>query len=667
MTDPEPATTPHPSTPDDGGEASISRRRRWLFRLIALLLPVLLLLAVEGVFRLMGYGGYPPVLTEIGEANGRTYVSTVSQGIEPFFTGGGPRGSIERQVVTKPKPAGTVRIFLAGGSAMQGYPQPRHLKLSAFLEAMLSDIWPDRRVEVLNLGTTAVASFPAVCIAEAALDYEPDLIVVYSGNNEFFGAGGVASVHGLGQSAGAMRVLHQARRSALVQGLMASRTQSDAGLDADENLMDVVVAEAMLPPGDPRRQAAAQNLESNLRHLTSRCAARGVPLIVCTCPAMERDLAPIGQDAEIPLPPAARSALEQLIAEARGLRAHDPAAALARYDAALAEWAGFARLHYERAECLTALGRSADAAEAYVQAKDLDTMPWRPPTSSNDAIRRAASDDAVLCDLEEAFRTASADGVIGWLLMDDHVHPSLQGQYVVARSIVQSMVNLDGSLAITSEQAAGFAPWTDYAERLGENDLDAYRVLVRLSELFERKFFLATNPDALERVQAAMHRIEMRMDPLVRDTVAMLQREHRGRPIAGEVGDALLRAKRYREAAGLLAIGRQAAAPLQIPRLRYGCEALLAKQAAGEPFEAEEAAELVHEAETMQALAANDSPYLSAWLGCALHLAGRDTDAVEHLQRGMRFPRLGTDRLLQQVLAKARSKTETKGNDRSAH
>ena len=56
-----------------------------------------------------------------------------------------------------PPGTNTVRVLLVGESAIQGYPQPRHLCASAFLQLMLQDAWPDRRVEVINLGTTAIA------------------------------------------------------------------------------------------------------------------------------------------------------------------------------------------------------------------------------------------------------------------------------------------------------------------------------------------------------------------------------------------------------------------------------------------------------------------------------------------------------------------------------
>ena len=54
---------------------------------------------------------------------------------------------------------------------------------------MLQHLMPDREVEVINLGLTAVASFPVRKVAEQAMGAtEPDLLLVYGGHNEFFGA-----------------------------------------------------------------------------------------------------------------------------------------------------------------------------------------------------------------------------------------------------------------------------------------------------------------------------------------------------------------------------------------------------------------------------------------------------------------------------------------------
>ena len=58
---------------------------------------------------------------------------------------------------------------------------------------MLQDAWPERQVEVFNLGITAAASFAVARTAEQALELDPDVVVVSTGHNEYYGVYGAAS------------------------------------------------------------------------------------------------------------------------------------------------------------------------------------------------------------------------------------------------------------------------------------------------------------------------------------------------------------------------------------------------------------------------------------------------------------------------------------------
>jgi len=197
-----------------------SARKRRVFGLLALLLPLLLVILAEAALRLAGYGGYPSTMRRVGPVAGGELVITDHEGAVSYFFANKERpGYNDQYSFLHPKPTNTFRVFLVGESAMKGYPQPRNLASSAFLQAMLQEAWPDRRVEVINLGTTAVASYPVLGMMTEALDYEPDLIIVHTGHNEFFGTYGVASIGQAGAKPwmlGATRFLHSL---AMVQGL----------------------------------------------------------------------------------------------------------------------------------------------------------------------------------------------------------------------------------------------------------------------------------------------------------------------------------------------------------------------------------------------------------------------------------------------------------------
>jgi len=326
----------------------MSRRRRWAFRVTAVLLPLLPLVVGEALCRWKGLGGYPPIFRHLGTVGGRQYFGTDQRGLSTFFFQNlTTPGSMEEQVFTMPKDPETVRIVWVGGSAARGYPQPPSLGASSFLRAMLGEVWPDRNVEVLNAGTTAVASFPVVYILEELLAFDPDMVVVYSGNNEFYGAHGVASVHSFGQSTRTMRFTRFLRRSALVQWVADRATRREQnGWDGDRRrvLMERVVADAQIGPGDSQRTAAAQNLRNHLTEMIRLCNKQGVPVLLCTLPANESGLAPIGDDITPPLAPADLAVFESLLKEGREATA--PQDAMQRLERALALYDQHAESHF---------------------------------------------------------------------------------------------------------------------------------------------------------------------------------------------------------------------------------------------------------------------------------------------------------------------------------
>lgn len=84
------------------------------------------------------------------------------------------------------RPQGGLRAFVLGGSAAAGWPY--HLgdtNISALLERKLRALYPGRPIEVINMGAGTYASHRVKLILEEVLHYNPDLIFLYNGNNEF--------------------------------------------------------------------------------------------------------------------------------------------------------------------------------------------------------------------------------------------------------------------------------------------------------------------------------------------------------------------------------------------------------------------------------------------------------------------------------------------------
>lgn len=532
----------------------LSVGKRVLFTVITVSLPILLLVAAELVLRWFGWGGYPPFFREVGKLpTGEGLCLVEPAASKPYFFANPTRpGYAEQSNFLMPKPEGTVRIFLVGESAAKGYPQPRNLSLASFLQAMLSDAWPGRKVEVIDTGTTAVASFPLVYLVRDALRFDPDLFIFYMGNNEFFGAYGTASINAAGSlPPWALRVMRAARGLALVQVL-------DGWLygKSDENrtLMEQMIGRTFIPADSGLRESAARNLAANLGTMLDDLKAAGVPAMVCTTASNESGLAPLGEDDTEGLDEEQLRELRGLLGEAQ-LAAerdnHARAVQLLRQATQLAP--RHARARFLLGTVLAAAEQPELARTAFLEARDLDTMPWRPISLTEQAVRTTAlTKGAVLCDVAEIFRRETPDGATGWDLLDDHVHLSLAGQARAARSMVGAMANLPASLQLTPANLEGVGTDEDYARDLGANFYDDYRVNHTLRVLFGVPFMKRTNPQAFERFEEACREAEGEMSPQVLEMARQWQtfKPHAGglRPLTGMVARVMLRENNATEA-----------------------------------------------------------------------------------------------------------------------
>lgn len=500
------------------------RWKKFTFIVITLSLPILLLAIVEFVLRISGYGGYPTFIRAAGDLSpGQTLCMVEPTATKPYFFANPTRpGYAETTNFLMPKPAGTVRIFLFGESAAKGYPQPRNLSMSAFLQSMLSDAWPGRTVEIINLGTTAVASFPIVYMVEEALQYQPDLLIFYVGNNEFFGAYGTASINSAGTlPTWALPLMRSARGLALVQvcdGFFRS------GADENRTLMEQMIGQSVIEVDSPLRTAAARNIRAHMDRMIRAAQSAGVPAIVCTTASNESGLAPLGLTSSTP-----------------GVQAP---------------------VQFAEGERLAKGGDLPAARKAFLDARDQDTMPWRPTSGTERAVRDSALESgAILCDIADRFRSMSPTGATGWDLLDDHVHLSLRGQGEAARAIVSVMDKLPDSLRVDSASAAALPAWSVYASRLGTNEYDDYCVNHTLRVLFGVPFMKRTNAAAFNRFDELCRAAESRMSPAILELAKEWQtsKPHAGasRPLVGMVARVLLREGKAQEALRYYALAEQ--------------------------------------------------------------------------------------------------------------
>ncbi len=538
------------------GSPSISRRRRRLFIVVTILLPIVMLAGVEVALRLCGVGGHAPIVNVIGEFKNAQLATLSIEGAASYFdrTQSTP-GSIGVYTFSIPKPTKTFRVLLAGASAVKGYPQPMGLANSAFLSEMLSDVWPDRNVEILNLGTTAVATFPVLDMLTQMLEFEPDLVVIYAGHNEFFGAYGVGSAQTGGSTPASIRLTRWRNGLGLVKAfakLFAGHQESKG-----KALMEAMVGQSSIAPDSPLREAAARNAGYHIGQMIQRCRNANVPVMVCTLSSNEKNLVPVGAVDLSKLDESDLSRLGQLVKTGISNISSDTSLAIQDLEASLKIAPDHSRVQFLLGNAYLAAGDNKTAATYFQRAIDCDTMPWRAPSQTNEQIVLAAKSHGIpICDVRQAFRDASPDGIIGRYLMDDHVHFSLRGQELLARTIVKSLTEFSGPCAVDKEMFQSLREWQEYAKRLGANEYERYAVAHGLRNIFGVPFMQASNPEAYAHWDGVCKQL-LQHWPISFQRVAQEWQDpksHRSvrRPLSAFVARAMIREKDFARAKPLM-------------------------------------------------------------------------------------------------------------------
>lgn len=163
---------------------NLSTPRRMLFRVILALLAISPLIACEILLRVSDVRIADDPYLNFGQVD--SYFVQKEIGGRPHYQVANREVYRERNTVFPvTKTPGTFRVFCLGGSASAGWPHPQEEIYSRFLQQALQDTYPDRTIEVLNVSAHAYAAYRVRLIFQEVIEFKPDLIVIYSGNNEF--------------------------------------------------------------------------------------------------------------------------------------------------------------------------------------------------------------------------------------------------------------------------------------------------------------------------------------------------------------------------------------------------------------------------------------------------------------------------------------------------
>jgi len=324
------------------------------------------------------------------------------------------------------------RIFCIGGSTVQGRPFSIETAFPKWLELSLAANDSTRDWRVVNCGGVSYASYRLAPIVDEILGHEPDLIILYTGQNEFLEDREYASVH---QTAPWITRTHDRLSASRTYSFLRQQFTSVESATSDANPMPVDV-EARLDyrgglekykPNEKWKQDVVSHFRHNLQRMVSAAQSQNVPIIMMNPVCNLKDVAPFKSDADLRL---SELGLAELPASER----------IETLKSLLPQNPRNAELHFELGQAYLLASEFESAKTHLIRAKETDVCPLRATEPIYDVIAEVQQQYKVpIVDVKAHFESQTPDKLPGRESLVDHVHPNIHGHQQIASLLLVEM------------------------------------------------------------------------------------------------------------------------------------------------------------------------------------------------------------------------------------
>ena len=309
----------------------------------------------------------------------------------------------------KDKKSNSFRVFIMGGSSAAGYPYTPNGDFGLYVKKRLELLYPELEIEVINLSLTATNSYTILDLLPGVINQKPDLILIYAGHNEYYGAYGVGSMESIGQSRSIIKFvlsLEKYKTFNLMrdilkwfQGLISGDSKNSA-LQKSGTLMSRMVRDQTILFNSELYNLGLEQFDANLNDILNLCKQNNVPVILSTLSSNLKDQSPfisLGSD---------------------------------KYPKAMDIYN----------DAIKKLPDSTEALKLFKYAKDLDGLRFRAPEKINEIIINSANRyNYPIVFIDSIFNSISSHGITGNNLMTDHLHPTFEGYKIIGKSFFDIM------------------------------------------------------------------------------------------------------------------------------------------------------------------------------------------------------------------------------------
>lgn len=388
-------------------ENPISSKKKAIFSLILFLIPIFFLLIFETSLRLIHYGNDLSLFSKSKSNQGYYEVNRL---VGKRFFSKLPATSSINDLFLIDKPDSCYRIFILGGSTAQGFPYQSGVSFGRILNYRLQDAFPHRLIEVVNLAMVATNSFTQANFMDEVLSHQPNAILIYSGHNEYYGALGVGSVENGGNFRWIKKLNLKLVHLRTYQLLQHVITKSFSAFSGDlinkptATLMEHIAKDKAIEFGSNIFNNGVEQFRLNMEEIFQKANQKHVPVLIGELVSNVRDIKPF-KSIHSPINPSADSI-------------------------------------YKVAQHYDSLGNYETARALYDQAKDLDAIRFRAPEALNEVIHSLGGKYNVpVVPTKSIFEQNSINGIIGNQFILEHLHPNVDGYFLMADAFFNGMKN----------------------------------------------------------------------------------------------------------------------------------------------------------------------------------------------------------------------------------
>jgi len=362
--------------------------KKYIFYFVLIVIPILFFILLEGALRIFNYGKDYSTFVVISEISDQYFLNPILP--EKYFVSNEIIPSVIPDPFDKVKSKNTIRIFVFGGSTTAGFPYSPNASFPRWLKRKIEMYYPTHRVEVINLGVSAVNTYFIRDIIDDVIEQQPDLLIFYTGHNEFYGALGPASTEYISGSPSVVSLILKLRELKVYQ-LLTNVINSILNLFSEEKsesrstLMETMIAEQEIENDSEMYHDGLKQFEQNMDVILQECSNHNIPVLI-----------------------------GNLVSN------------LKQKPLQLSE--GVAQEYFNEAINKLEEENFVEAKELFIKAKDNDLLKFRAVEEFNLIIDKLATRyDSEIVDIKQGFESESENSIVGNKLMVDHLHPNLEG------------------------------------------------------------------------------------------------------------------------------------------------------------------------------------------------------------------------------------------------